>query len=1402
MEKGQECKTSPSALEVNIACTRVDVTIDSKYDILLLVMEKYPGARDGLLTFVKELCHPFKNWDYIVTGARNYALNYFHVLKNHPQGPGAAAVYIAIFFEAVENANDQAIRARAADTVLLFFLKILREAGKSLKRFEPVLSDGFRHVHQSSDEAFPLYATSFYEPSKLVASLPRSPCSESLVKPLTELLERYYRYAYRYWLAQDDPLKWFVSEAKKGLDRGEIEDVFHPISHDHLRSCLERMESCCSATVDDFPARLECFLALPGYHAIVSEYQVLPDKIKLLGKTEEEGDALKLIFLLHIMEVGGLSAIHEETLRDINRTVSGIMEHGEPRRISGALQRTFSILEKSMTTFPRTALHCVLNMGKGVYRTNDSGLVDLFIDSVVSLGFQTPGIQGVGDDWQVRVNPAHILNIRTWLELVELNPKWSKKLLSSLIVHLSLGGVFIKDTDLFPRDITRLLNSEIAPVYNLVKQLARLFPVYFSDIGAEGRLREISTRIDDIFHRKDPLIHFLRKQSHVESSNRVIGLMEAVLQFWKTRKKEDLRPFLPPTVYDQVHESGPHVDGAHNVLAHLFDHQGSENITDLLRMRNEDVQKVLMGHRGDDQVDRERVAMAVELYRLLYQKYHLSFTDMERHISQLQAAGLPELRRLRKALGEKDLRRKIFMLLEYLEKLKGLILSPDVFEVREDIYRKRHFTVDIPSMYGSYHETKFDALGLSFRIESLLNVLFEEMVEEVKPGLLTRATFSSILDSLRLFNWALNLDGIVSLEMERHLDLLAHALKIRRFSSTQYLDIFRGLSQAVGNIVHDFFDNIHQANIGKIISQYDGSALLPKFCADGCAADVEERNHRVSEIFLRERIATSLGLQQLDSFISRVLVTLHHQTEVLPRENLEVLLSYDPEKTMVPIGSSAKGITDIIHLGNKGMNLVRMKNHGLPVPPGFIITTEVFRCRNIIEEYPPARSNFEEQLFKMVARLERETGKVFGDAKKPLLLSVRSGSAISQPGMMNTFVNVGINYEIVEGLIGNTGNRWFGWDTYRRFLQSFGMGHGIERDVFDEIIASSKKRLGIPYKREFSGDQMKDLGLEYRKLLHQNGLNPDISPRDQLLVAVKKVFDSWYSPKANTFRKIMGISDDWGTAVTVQAMVFGNFSGHAGSGVFFTHNPRWSGGMVVPWGDFTPGNQGEDVVSGLVRTHPISIRQAEVENRDPETSLEILFPDIYHSLRNWSKELVYEHRWSPQEMEFTFEGPREEDLYFLQTRDMGMRERKTESSFEPGSGPLPPVLGHGIGVSGGAMSGRIVFSIEEISKWRREEPETPLILIRNDTVPDDIREIYEADGLLTARGGSTSHAAIVAHRLGKTCVVGCSRLTCVERDRVCTIGERKLGPGSFISIDGREGSIYLGKLNIRKREEV
>ena len=229
------------------------------------------------------------------------------------------------------------------------------------------------------------------------------------------------------------------------------------------------------------------------------------------------------------------------------------------------------------------------------------------------------------------------------------------------------------------------------------------------------------------------------------------------------------------------------------------------------------------------------------------------------------------------------------------------------------------------------------------------------------------------------------------------------------------------------------------------------------------------------------------------------------------------------------------------------------------------------------------------------------------------------------------------------------------------------------------------------------------------------------------------------------------------------------------------------------WGDYTLSNQGEDVVSGLVKTLPVSREQAEIENRSRDMTLEAGFPGIYRHMREMVKKLIYEHGYGPQEMEFTFEGSRPSDLYILQTRDMELREHRVVQDSVPADPEA--LLSRGIGVSGGRLAGRIVFSLDEIKDWRSREPETKLILVRGDTVPDDIREIHASDGLLTARGGSTSHAAIVAYRLNKTCIVGCPDLVCDEPGRVCTIGRARLASGDRITLDGLKGFVYLGRFD-------
>ncbi|KPJ76162.1 MAG: pyruvate phosphate dikinase [Deltaproteobacteria bacterium SG8_13] len=1391
------------ALEVNLADYHVDVAVDEKYLILQDIMSRYYGLMDGFNTFLKELSHPYRNWSFIVAEARRYGLEYFHLLDNHPNGPQGARLFVDIFFEAIDSGRNLEVRAEAVDNLLLFLQKTIRDSKSGIDRFMPALNQAFDRIGGYEGETFFLFVKSFYQLNKL-GEYTQARVAEISggCEAINSLMLKYFRTAYAYWLCNKDPVQWFTEEAGLSLSedhKARVSPLFEEISHQQINTLDRKLSRLAdSGDLSSSTILTDC-LKLVGYGRIVEAYRRLPLELFTAGGKTGRGNEWKVVFLFHMMSLSGLSMIHEEVLRDINRTVSWLIEHETRMNIRKLLQKTFAILATQTVSYPATALNCVLNMGRGVFKTDQGDLIHYFVDQVVEMGFQAPRISGVGSDWQIKANSAHIQNIRSWLELIELNPKWSTRLISVLIIHLALSGVFIKDTDLFPRDITRVLNSDIGPVYNLIKQLTRLFPVFFNDIGAEGQLRDISTQVDEITHRKDRLIHFVRKQSHVESSNKIIDLLDAVWGFWATGNKDGLEEYVPPDVFEQVNTQGIYIDGVNRVVAHLG-REGIQVPEGLIRIDRDELRKKVDRAPGVEKIDKERVCLLAGFYKLLQQKYNFESVELNTYISQLSTEAIPDLNRLKTSLEEPDLKKKLFKLLDYLKQLKSIILSAERYEVREDIYKKRHITIDIPSMYGSYHEMKFDALGLTFRIESLVNVLFEELIEGMDLSLITKATFYSIYARIRLFDKALRLEGISSVEIERQLDLLAHSLEIKGFSFTQYLDIFKGFAAAVKNIINDYFHNVHEPNLARILESLPVDRISAKYLPKGGDEPVgsEKLVHRVSEIFFRDRIALSLGLQQLDRFLSRILHILYQQADKLPKDKLHQLLIYDPENALTSIQQPNNRVTDLIYLGNKGLNLLYLQNLGLPVPPGFIITTEVFRCREMMESYQPAEENFKERIARQIGALEQHTGKSFGSPSNPLLLSVRSGSSISQPGMMDTFLNVGMNAEIVSGLADRSGNEWFAWDNYRRFLQCYGMVFGLERDEFDAIISELKRRVGVAYKREFTGPQMKKVALTYKHLIQDSGIHIFEDPYEQLYQTIKAVFDSWESDKARTYRKIMGISDDWGTAATVQSMVFGNLSESSGTGVVFTHSPRQPGGTLHLWGDFTLGNQGEDVVAGLVITLPISINQQDIEMRQTDVTLESHFPDIYNALKQWSSYLIYEKGWTPQEMEFTFESPSLEDLHILQCRDMAMRERKKVPRFDLTDPVEERYLGHGIGIGGGAMTGRVVFSLEEIDRWRSREPHTSLILVRSDTVPDDIREIYAADGLLTARGGVTSHASVVAHRLGKTCVVGCGDMICDEKARNCKLKGIVVKSGEFISIDGQEGSVYSGKLHINR----
>ncbi len=1405
------------ALRANLLETATDgVSIDPSLLVLEEIVENYRGISKNLHDLLYEVCHPYRNWKMLVPRVRAFVLkNIAHYFK-HEKGPVAFDRFMAIFFQAlIDSSKNNTLLAQTIESILAYTDRLVSLLDQdSLVRYEKTLARLFALLKNLDDEII-IFMVQGQHPMKRIAQhflqLERGETSYDF-KPLAELMQRIFAMNYDYWLNEKDPLAWFTAECGDICRGWQAGQLFNAISHKQLQKHLDDLYG---VDIETDPRQaLSVILELPSHMDIVRMYKAVPEKLNeeqqfALEAAGQEGqldrfnENRKLIFLFHIMETPGLALIHEETIREINRSLVLLIRRQTFEEIESFLLTTFQLLKANVRKYPHTSLQCIQVLGTEVFNRGNSRLVEAFLWETVRFGFQYANVTGVDEDWQPITNPAHLANIRVWLNLIMQEPKWCSTLFSALIINLKLSGTCVKDTDLFQRDITLMLNHPIEPIYNLFKQFAKLMPVFFNEIGAEGYLRDVSTEIDEIHRRKDALIHFLRKQSHVESSNLIVDFIEAIFVFWQTRDKKILVPYLPAEVLPDVKKRGVFINDMHKLMQRVFELPGMEEIPDLLEWKDKIRSRYLEKQYDIAESEKIRFDQLVRMYKMLYNKYNLGYQEMRHQLKEAVNSGFPEMEQLLADLEICDTYQCLDALLTHLEGLKEIILSKERFEAKEDIYYKRHIAADIPSVYGRYRERKFDALGLTFRLENLANLYLERLPETVNLAFITRATFIRIIKCLDLYLRALRIDGITSRRLETYLELLSSSLGIKRFSYTQYLDIFRGLSDGVKDVIYAYYTNIHQNNLSIVIPQIGAANLLTKYRILWDENDVGGSILRLSEYFFRNLIAGTFGLQHLDNFISRIMQTLESQKEVLDQENLDLLMTYNPENAISFLHNSNPQTRNLIHLGNKGLNLTQLVSENKPVPPGFIITTEIFRCWPVVNKFHKARDEFMRQIRRSLSGLEAVSGKQYGYPHNQLLVSVRSGASISMPGMMATIHNVGLNQDIVEEFAQSSGKEYLAWDNYRRFLQSWGMAEGMKREQFQVLMNGAKTRHKVKVKKDFTPAQMKELALEYKQIVGSMAINIPDDPWLQLIGAIEIVLNSWNAPKTREYRALMDASDSWGTAVIIQSMVFGNLSQEAGSGVVFTAHPYRKVTRVALWGDYAIGDQGEDIVSGLVTTYPISVEQAEIDGRSKENTLENRFPEIYKALLDLSRELVYENHWNPQEIEFTFESSKAKDFYILQTRDMiTIKKKENLYVFENPETLEPYFLGKGIGVSGSALSGRAVFTRENIDRILREEPGSSLILIRQDTVPEDIKEIAQAQGLLTARGGQTSHAAVVATQLEKTCVVGCKDLRVYESEQRCEINGHEIRFGDHVSIDGRKGLFLKGRHPIREEVHI
>ncbi|KRQ86642.1 Pyruvate, phosphate dikinase [Caloramator mitchellensis] len=491
-------------------------------------------------------------------------------------------------------------------------------------------------------------------------------------------------------------------------------------------------------------------------------------------------------------------------------------------------------------------------------------------------------------------------------------------------------------------------------------------------------------------------------------------------------------------------------------------------------------------------------------------------------------------------------------------------------------------------------------------------------------------------------------------------------------------------------------------------------------------------------------------------------------------------------------------------LGGKGANLAEMTNIGLPVPPGFTVTTEA--CTRYYEDGQRIADEIVEEIFETLHKLEGITGKKFGDPSNPLLVSVRSGARASMPGMMDTILNLGLNDETVEGMAKLTNNERFAYDSYRRFITMFSdVVMQIEKNKFEHILDQVKEENGAVLDTDLTAENLKEVVRRFKELyIKEKGEAFPQDPKMQLLESVKAVFRSWNNPRAIVYRRLNDIPSDWGTAVNVQTMVFGNMGETSGTGVAFTRNPATGENKI--FGEFLMNAQGEDVVAGI-RT-PQSIDQ-----------LKEVMPDCYEEFVRIAH-LLEDHYKDMQDMEFTIEQGK---LYFLQTRngkrtapaalkiavdlveegritkeeamlkvDAKQLDQLLHPNFDAAELKAAKAVTKGLPASPGAACGKVYFTAEEAKEAAARGEK--VVLVRIETSPEDIEGMIAAEGILTARGGMTSHAAVVARGMGKCCVAGCGDIKINEEAKFFTVGDLKINEGDYISIDGSTGNVYAQKI--------
>ena len=1011
------------------------------------------------------------------------------------------------------------------------------------------------------------------------------------------------------------------------------------------------------------------------------------------------------------------------------------------------------VLRERIMLDPRLA-QAVLSSGR-------ESLMAQYRDGLHRIMIPSARVRGISPDtWAEIVNPLHLEQLTRFMELLGAGNGSLESVLVRVTANLAVGGVLIPDDQLFQRRISAYLSSPAMKrsfLFNFLL-LAQL-PVYFHDVGAVSRIRDYSTELDA--WGNDPVIYFLRKQVHVNASGNNVRLLESVIRSWVGADPDVLKSVVPADMLAKVDQRllarYTSVITSFFRAAGVLDEQGL-HLERLLRLTDPTIDDCLQD--GNDREVNTKVKLLCKLYKEISRKYSLVSRDTA--ISDVHAALLDAAVQLRH--------------------LKSVVLSPERTEPQESLYFKRHIAFGIPSVLGTYHEAKFDALCDMMRRGQEVPVLLESIIsgleeqERDAPGQGPQQWLGSLSAAWN----ALKQYGMENVRIDEFVVVLEQG----RLSSPQIVDVLKMWQKELAWLVSSLTRLFHGPLV-EVLTTMPRDELPEHFAVFDPSSP--EFTTKAADAVMRDVLSTIPGLVESDRLLDAIMTHLRTHREISTRGREAAAFPDERDFYDIDALTESEALRFGPVLGSKAKNLAVAKHKGLPVPAGTVLPARSAGMSSSGRQ----QAGIQVILRQAVGAIEGRTGRTFGGRRHPLFLSVRSGSYPSMPGILNSILYCGLNEETLPAFIAETANAALGWDSYRRSLEHYGTAVLGQSSAFFEAIAHELAGSRSP-DAAVAGDAafLKTLVHGYQERLHGLGLQV---PRDvfvQLRQCVIAVYDSWNSERARQFRSATGTSDAWGTSVTLMEMVPGNQEG-GGASVFFTRHPAT--GEKSLYGETCELATGDELVSGRASGRPLSRTQGAWGH----TSLEESDPVLYRLHEDLARSVEVAFGGLPQEVEATYR--RDKDgtphIFMLQTRRM-VEGEVLGGTFDEICRMETRVAGRGIGANGGALSGVASFAErpDQIADLAASSG-MPVILIRKTANTDDISLMPVIKGIITASGGVTSHAAVLAHTFGLAAVVACEDLMIETGDRgrvSARIGTLLIREGTPLSIDGGTGLVFSG----------